>query len=108
MTMAGIDTPIADDTRAYAKYRFFTSVARHERMIRSIDIAVRRDPAVHRPFLCTVAIDLGASGRVKTQARAVHPSGAIDRAAERAAWLLDRRTAGTKVPFSMKSVPFSS
>lgn len=64
-----------------------------------------RDSASNRSFLCTVVVDLGALGRIKTQARAVHPSAAIDRAADRTAWLVSRR-AGQD--FSLKSPSFTS
>jgi hypothetical protein len=35
---------------------------------------------------------LGPSGRIKTQARALRPTAAIDRPADRTAWLIGRRT----------------
>lgn len=92
ITLSGLDIPITDDYRAYAEYRFFTAIARHEAVVRTVNVAVRRDSAADRPFLCTVIVDLRPSGTVKTQARAVHPSAAIDRAADRTAWLLDQRT----------------
>jgi ribosome-associated translation inhibitor RaiA len=91
ITLSGINIPISDDKRAYAEYRFFTSIAPHEVTIRSVNVVIRRDSAANRSFLCTVVVDLGSSGRIKTQARAVHPSAAIDRAADRTAWLVSRR-----------------
>jgi hypothetical protein len=44
-----------------------------------------------RLFLCAATVDLGRSGHLKTQARAMHPSAAIDRAADRTAWLIGQR-----------------
>jgi len=85
------DPPVNDDTRRYAEYRVFTSIAPHESRVRSVDVVVRRDPASALPFVCAVVIDLDGSGRIKTQARAAHPNAAIDRAADRAAWLVNRR-----------------
>jgi ribosome-associated translation inhibitor RaiA len=96
---------MTDETRAYAEYRFFTAVASYETRIRAIDVVVKRDRAASRHFLCAVSVDLAGVGHVKTQARAVHPIAAIDRAAERTAWLVGRR-AGQD--FSLKSHAFSS
>ena len=103
--VSSINTSFTDEKRAYAEYRFFTSIAPHEARVRAVDVVVTRDSAANRQFLCTVTVDLGASGQVKTQARAVHPSAAIDRAADRTAWLVGRRI-GTD--FSVKSPAFSS
>ena len=89
--ISGIDTPIADEKRAYAEYRFFTSIAPYEPQVGAVDVVVGRKSTAHRQFLCTVTVDLGRSGHIKTQARAVHPSAAIDRAADRTAWLIGRR-----------------
>src|SRR3954468_22963012 len=82
---------LTDDTRAYGEYRFFTSVARHAAMVRAVDVTLTRVTGANPRFQCAVVVDLGVCGRIKTQARAPHPTAAIDRAAERAAWLLDRR-----------------
>jgi ribosome-associated translation inhibitor RaiA len=89
--VSGINTPVTDEKRAYAEYRFFSAIAPYEARIRAVDVVVSRDLDQSGRFVCTVAVDLGRFGRVKTQARAVHPSAAIDRAADRAAWLVGRR-----------------
>jgi len=106
ITLSGNNIGLTDDTRAYGEYRFFTSVARHAAIIRAVDITLKRIVGANRQFQCAVVIDLGVSGRVKTQARGPHPTAAIDRAADRSAWLLDRRTTAT--PFIVKSSRFSS
>jgi ribosome-associated translation inhibitor RaiA len=103
--VSGIDVPITNDNRGYAEYRFFISIVPYEMRIRAVDVVIRRDSASNRAFLCTVVVDLGASGRIKTQARAARPSAAIDRAADRTAWLVRRRTGQD---FSLKSAAFSS
>lgn len=103
--ISGIDTPIAEHKRAYAEYRFFTSIAPYEQQIGAVDVVVGRELGAHRQFLCTVTVDLGRSGHVKTQARARHPSAAIDRAADRTAWLIGRRIGRD---FSVKSPAFRS
>jgi ribosome-associated translation inhibitor RaiA len=103
--VSGIDAPIIDEKRAYAEYRFFTSIAPYEVNVRAIDVVVKRDSTAAGRFLCTVTVDLGGAGHVKTQARGVHPSAAIDRAADRTAWLVGRRIGRD---FSLKSHAFSS
>jgi len=103
--ISGIDVPVTHDSRGYAEYRFFISIAPYEPRIRAVDVVIRRDSASARSFLCTVCVDLGSSGRIKTQARAAGPSAAIDRAADRTAWLVRRRAAQD---FSLKSPAFSS
>jgi len=105
ITISGIDTPIADEKRAYAEYRFFTAIAPYEPQVGAVDVVVGRELAARRQFLCTVTVDLGRSGHIKTQARAMHPSAAIDRAADRTARLIGRRIGRD---FSVKSTAFSS
>jgi len=89
--LSGADFEITDPLRAYAEYRLFRSVARHEPLVTAVDIAVRQYESERDRFLCTVAVALRPAGRIRTQARGPHPGAAIDRAADRTAWLLDRR-----------------
>jgi ribosome-associated translation inhibitor RaiA len=89
--ISAIDTPIANEKRAYAEYRFFTSIAPYEPRVAAVDVVVRPEAVGRGQFLCTVAVDLGQSGHINTYARALHPSAAIDRAADRTAWLIGRR-----------------
>jgi ribosome-associated translation inhibitor RaiA len=93
ITVSSVNTPTADK-RPYAEYRFFTAIAPFETCVHAVDVVVRRDPSHDRPFVCAVIVDLGPAGRVRTQARAVHPSAAIDRAADRLARLVGRRVTG--------------
>ena len=87
----GSDTPTADGKRAYAEYRFFRAVAPYEPQVSAVDVVVGQEVVARRQFLCTVTVDLGGSGHIKTQARAMHPGAAIDRAADRTTWLIGRR-----------------
>jgi len=103
--VSGIDDSVTDEQRAYAEYRFFAAIAPYETRIRAMDVALTRHRAASRQFLCTVRVDLSGAGCVKTQARGVHPIAAIDRAAERTAWLVGHHT-GQR--FSLKSHAFSS
>jgi ribosome-associated translation inhibitor RaiA len=92
--VCGVNTPVTDDRRRYAEYRIFTSVVPHQATIHSVDVAIARVSGSKQPsFRCTVLVDLGSSGCIRTQARAVHPGAAIDRAADRTAWLVRRRLA---------------
>jgi ribosome-associated translation inhibitor RaiA len=106
ISLSGAHVPVTDRLRAYAEYRLFTSVARHHAIVHGADVLVRRRTARHSQFVCTMVLDLGPAGRVKTQARGRHPEAAIDRAAERAAWLLDRRVRSTA--FQAETAAFSS
>jgi len=101
----GINTSLTDEKRAYAEYRVFNALAPYERAIRSAHVVLRQDPGARRQFLCTVAVDLRGTDHVKTQARAVHPIAAIDRAAIRTAWLVRRRIGQD---FSLNAPAFSS
>jgi ribosome-associated translation inhibitor RaiA len=103
--ISGIDTPVADEKRAYAEYRVFTSIAPYEPQVGAVDVVIGRELTARRQFLCTVTVDLGRAGRIKTQARARYPSAAIDRAADRIALLIGRRI---EREISMKSPAFSS
>ncbi len=93
ITVTGINARAMDTQRAYAEYRLFTSIASHESWVRDATVVICHDASA-RQFVCSVFVDLGRWGRVKTQARAAHPSAAIDRAARRAGWLVDRRLGG--------------
>jgi len=103
--ISGIDTPTAEGKRAYAEYRFFRAIAPYEPQVGAVDVVVGRKSAADRQFLCSVTVDLGGAGHIKTQARAMHPSAAIDRAADRTAWLIGRRIGQD---FTVKSPAFSS
>lgn len=103
--ISAIDTLITRDQRAYAEYRFFISTAPYGPHVTAVDVMVRRDIVASGQVRCTVAVDLGQCGRVKTQARATHPGAAIDRAADRAAWLIGRRVGRD---YSAKAAAFTS
>ena len=90
ITLASPNVDIPEHIRAYAEYRLFSSVARHELHVRTIDVVIRRAPATQR-FVCVLCAHVGPSGQVKTQARRPNVTAAIDRAADRLAWLVDRR-----------------
>ena len=106
VSLSGAHVTVTDSLRAYVEYRLFTSVARHHAIVQDADVRVRRETLGHARFVCTIALHLGHAGRVKTQARGTHLEAALERAAERAAWLLDRRVGSA--PFQPETAPFTS
>lgn len=94
---------LGDEKRAYAEYRFFVATAQYQPDIRRLDVVVQRE-ATDRPFRCTAVVDLGAGGRIKTHARAVTFSTAIDRAAELTGRMIRRRI-GIADPKPLRNSP---
>jgi ribosome-associated translation inhibitor RaiA len=86
--LTGSGLVISHQLRAYAEYRFFTSIARYAAGVDAVHVALRLDGGVYR---CTAAIELASFGPLTIHARAPHPNAAIDRLADRAARLLSRR-----------------
>jgi len=93
ITLTATDVSISDPLRGYTAYRVFTRLSRHESLVRAVAVEIGRDALRPALFLCTIHIDLTTFAPIKTQARRRQPGKAIDRAAERAAWLLTRRAA---------------
>jgi ribosome-associated translation inhibitor RaiA len=106
ISLSAAHVAAGDSLRAYVEYRLFTSIARHHAIVSGADVLFRQATTRHARFVCTIALDLGAAGRVKTQARGTHPEAAIDRAAERAAWLLERRV--RSAAFQAETASFTS
>ena len=93
ITLSARDVSVSDPLRGYAAYRIFTRLSRHESLVRGVGVEIGRDLRRSALFLCTIHIDLAPYPPIKTQARRRRPGEAIDRATERAAWLLARRVA---------------
>jgi ribosome-associated translation inhibitor RaiA len=92
----GAATP---QVRAYAEYRFFATLARHARAIRTVRVLLRqreRTDASSR-VTCAVRVALEPSGSTRARAHGPHALGAIDRAAERVGHLMNRRAAAPPV-----------
>ena len=81
---------VRDQFQAYAQYRIFTSIARHEHLVRIANVTVREEASNRERFLCVVSLDLRFSDSITARARGAHPNHAIDRAADRLASLLGR------------------
>jgi hypothetical protein len=83
----------------------FTSIAPYELQVGAVDVVVGRECGAASSFLCTVTVDLGRSGHVKDASPGDAPSAAIDRAADRTAWLIGRRIGrgfSVKLPLSVR------
>ena len=102
--ISGIDTPIADEKRAYAEYRFFTSIAPYEPQIGAVDVVVGRELAARRQFLCAVTVDLGRLAISRPKLGGAPERG--DRQGCRSHRLADRPP--HRAGFSVKSSAFSS
>src|SRR2546425_11267800 len=91
----GEDESIHAQARTYAEYRVFAALARHTRRVRGARVVLRRAERdrTRDTVVCTVTLALEPSGSVRTRARGRHAYAAIDRAAERIAELMRRRTA---------------
>ena len=77
--------------RAYAEYRLFTTLARHERVIRRVWIILGPpDPRAGDALTCEVDVSLQASGSARVLAHGPHMHAAIDSAAERIGHVIDR------------------
>ena len=88
IVLTGTDVVISDQLRAYTEYRLFKSVARYRNLIRGVAVSLRQHGGSADCFFCSVIVDLGPSGRIKTQSRGRHPNAAIDGAADRTASVL--------------------
>jgi len=83
--LTGDGLAISNQLRAYAEYRFFTTIARYASAIGIVQMTVRCDDDV---YFCTAAFDQARAEGFTVQARACHPNAAIDRVADRAARVL--------------------
>ena len=81
-------------TRAYAEYRIFSSVARFGDVVHEADVSLtsRRAAGAAR---CVVALTVDGGGHLRVSARGRHVYDAINRAAERIGQELRRYTAIT-------------
>ena len=77
--------------RAYAEYRLFTTLARHARVIQRVCVILGSpDPQTGGALTCEVDVSLRASGSARVLAQGPHMHAAIDGAAERIGYVIDR------------------
>ena len=82
---------VSPQIRAYAEYRLFTTLARHTGAIRSVRILLgSSEPQAGGAVTCEVDVALQASGSARVVAYGPHMHAAIDLAAERIGYVIDR------------------
>lgn len=82
--VSGSNDSINQQARAYAEYRVFEVLARHQH-VRGARVALRRSQRTDDDdsVVCTINIELEPQGRLRTRASASHAHGAVDRAVKR-------------------------
>jgi hypothetical protein len=83
-------------TRAYAEYRIFSSLAAFSNVVRDVTVSLTSG-ARSRSVLCSVVVGLETDGPVHVTARGRHAYDAINRVADRLGPAL-RRSAHSAVP----------
>jgi len=94
ISVTDIGCTFGRQTRAYAEYRIFSSVARFGTVVHEADVSLT-SARVGRRARCVVAVTVDAGGRLRVSARGRHVYDAINRAAERIGQELRRHTAIT-------------
>jgi ribosome-associated translation inhibitor RaiA len=80
-------------TRAYAEYRIFSSLARFSHVVRDVDVSLTSTNPTDGPkALCAVVLTVGDGSRLHVRARGRHAYDAINRAAQRIGDALRRYT----------------
>jgi ribosome-associated translation inhibitor RaiA len=81
----------SEQTRAYAEYRVFASLAPYSRLVREVEVAVSANAGDAPAVLCDVRVQLDSGPRVNVHARGGHAYEAINRAADRVTQQLSKR-----------------
>jgi ribosome-associated translation inhibitor RaiA len=91
ISVTDIGCTFGQQTRAYAEYRIFSSVARFSDVVHEADVSLtaRRRGGAAR---CVVCLTVNDGGRLRVSARGRHVYDAINRAAERIGEELRRQT----------------
>jgi ribosome-associated translation inhibitor RaiA len=80
-------------TRAYAEYQIFSTLARFSDVVRDADVSLTSSRPTEGPrALCVVVVTVADGGRVRVRARGRHVYDAINRAAQRIGDALRRNT----------------
>jgi ribosome-associated translation inhibitor RaiA len=80
-------------TRAYAEYRLFSSLARFSDVVRDVDVSLASTRPTDGPkAVCAVVVTVTDGSRLHVRARGRHAYDAINRAAQRIGDALRRRT----------------
>jgi ribosome-associated translation inhibitor RaiA len=94
LTVVDIGRTFSTQTRAYAEYRIFSSVARFSDVVHDANISLTLTRA-HGAARCVVSLTVDDGGRLRISARGRHVYDAIDRAGDRIGEELRRHTAVT-------------
>lgn len=94
VSVTDIGCAFGRQTRAYAEYRIFSSVARFGDVVHAAEVSLISQRAV-AAARCVVALTLDDGGRLRVATRGRHAYDAINRAAERIGHELRRHTAIT-------------
>jgi hypothetical protein len=70
-------------TRAYAEYRVFSSLARFSDAVLDVTVSLGPPTMKGRSVVCRIAATLDRGSRLQVSARGRHPYDAINRAADR-------------------------
>jgi len=82
---------VTPQIRAYAEYRLFATLARHARVIRRVSVILgSADPQAAGHLTCDVDVGLQDSGSVRVLAHGRNMHAAIDLAAERIGYVIER------------------
>lgn len=93
ISVIGPPTLSAEQIRAYAEYRLFSSLVALTRDIADVHAVITAHAGAGEAT-CRVTVDLGAAGRVRTLVRRAGAVPAVDAAAETVARAALRRLAG--------------
>src|SRR5690349_20208561 len=86
-------TASTEQTRAYAEYRVFASLAPLSQLVREVDVTLRLSNGTGPGAVCAIRVNVVSGVQVRVNARGRHAYDAINRAAHRIAERLSARTA---------------
>ena len=84
ISVTDVGSTFGRQTRAYAEYRIFSTLARFSEVVRDADVSLSSTGPTEGPkALCVVVVTVDDGGRLQVRARGRHVYDAINRAAER-------------------------
>ena len=97
--VTGTNDSVSPQIRAYAEYRLFTTLARHARVIGRVGVILgSSEQQASGALMCEVEVRLQASGFASVLAHGPHMHAAIDLAAQRIGYVIDRLEASNGDP----------
>jgi ribosome-associated translation inhibitor RaiA len=84
ISVTDVGSTFGRQTRAYAEYRIFSSLARFSDVVHDADVSLTSTTPTEGPkALCVVVVTVDDGGRLQVRARGRHVYDAINRAAQR-------------------------